>query len=38
MVGVQGFEPWAFCSQSRRAAKLRHTPQQHLLVYVILLN
>ena len=26
MVGVQGFEPWAFCSQSRRATKLRYTP------------
>lgn len=28
MVGVQGFEPWAFCSQSRRATKLRYTPEK----------
>ena len=26
MVGVQGFEPWTPCSQSRCATGLRHTP------------
>ena len=25
-VGVTGFEPATFCSQSRRATRLRHTP------------
>lgn len=28
MVGVAGFEPTAFRSQSGRATKLRHTPFQ----------
>ena len=27
MVGAQGFEPWTFCSQSRRATGLRYTPK-----------
>jgi hypothetical protein len=26
LVGASGFEPLAFCSQSRRATKLRHAP------------
>ena len=26
MVGVEGFEPPTFCSQSRRATGLRYTP------------
>ena len=26
LVGVQGFEPWTPCSQSRCATRLRHTP------------
>ena len=26
VVGVNGFEPLTFCSQSRRATRLRHTP------------
>ena len=26
MVGLVGFEPTTSCSQSRRAAKLRHSP------------
>tara|TARA_R110000850_G_scaffold6072_37_gene23945 strand:+ start:167 stop:436 length:270 start_codon:yes stop_codon:yes gene_type:complete len=26
MVGVEGFEPPTFCSQSRRATRLRYTP------------
>ena len=26
LVGVEGFEPPTFCSQSRRATKLRYTP------------
>ena len=26
MVGVQGFEPWTLCSQSRCATGLRYTP------------
>ena len=26
VVGVQGFEPWTPCSQSRCATRLRHTP------------
>ena len=26
MVGAPGFEPGAFCSQSRRATKLRYAP------------
>jgi hypothetical protein len=30
MVGVPGFEPGAFRSQSGRAAKLRHTPRHQL--------
>ena len=28
MVGVEGFEPPTFCSQSRRATRLRYTPKQ----------
>jgi hypothetical protein len=28
MVGVQGFEPWTPCSQSRRATRLRYTPTE----------
>ena len=27
LVGVQGFEPWTPCSQSRCATGLRHTPR-----------
>ena len=27
MVGVQGFEPWTLCSQSRCATGLRYTPK-----------
>ena len=27
MVGVQGFEPWTPCSQSRCATRLRYTPK-----------
>ena len=27
-VGVEGFEPPASCSQSRRATKLRYTPER----------
>ena len=27
LVGVQGFEPWTPCSQSRCATRLRHTPK-----------
>src|SRR5438094_5581741 len=27
LVGVQGFEPWTPCSQSRCATGLRHTPK-----------
>lgn len=27
MVGVAGFEPVTFCSQSRRDTKLRYTPR-----------
>jgi hypothetical protein len=30
MVGVAGFEPTTFCSQSRRATKLRYTPNARL--------
>ncbi len=26
LVGVEGFEPPTFCSQSRRATRLRYTP------------
>jgi hypothetical protein len=26
LVGVQGFEPWTLCSQSRCATGLRYTP------------
>ena len=32
MVGVQGFEPWTPCSQSRCATRLRYTPTE-LLFY-----
>ena len=28
LVGAPGFEPGAFCSQSRRATKLRYAPRQ----------
>ena len=28
MVGVQGFEPWTPCSQSRCATRLRYTPTE----------
>ena len=28
IVGLTGFEPATFCSQSRRATKLRHNPNQ----------
>jgi hypothetical protein len=27
LVGVEGFEPPTFCSQSRRATRLRYTPR-----------
>ncbi len=27
LVGVEGFEPPTFCSQSRRATRLRYTPE-----------
>ena len=37
MVGVIGFEPTTSCSQSRRATRLRYTPQQWLF-YLILPN
>ena len=30
MVGVQGFEPWTPCSQSRCATRLRYTPTEPL--------
>ena len=30
MVGVQGFEPWTPCSQSRCATRLRYTPTETL--------
>jgi hypothetical protein len=30
MVGVQGFEPWTPCSQSRCATRLRYTPTESL--------
>lgn len=28
LVGAAGFEPAAFCTQSRRATKLRHAPSR----------
>src|SRR5690606_8930638 len=31
LVGVQGFEPWTPCSQSRCATGLRHTPKRHII-------
>ena len=36
-VGLTGFEPATFCSQSRRATKLRYSPlpeRQHQLLYM----
>ena len=30
MVGVQGFEPWTPCSQSRCATRLRYTPTESI--------
>ncbi|CAI8748306.1 protein of unknown function [Methylocaldum szegediense] len=30
LVGVEGFEPPTFCSQSRRATRLRYTPDDLL--------
>ena len=30
VVGVQGFEPWTPCSQSRCATRLRYTPTEPL--------
>ncbi len=29
LVGLTGFEPATFCSQSRRATKLRYSPFMH---------
>ncbi|EGJ77398.1 hypothetical protein STTU_4609 [Streptomyces sp. Tu6071] len=34
MVGVAGFEPTAFRSQSGRATKLRHTPLVRIVGYM----
>jgi hypothetical protein len=34
MVGVQGFEPWTPCSQSRCATRLRYTPTEPLFYTV----
>ncbi len=31
LVGVEGFEPPTFCSQSRRATRLRYTPDEQLV-------
>ena len=31
-VGLVGFEPTTSCSQSRRAAKLRHSPDTEYLI------
>jgi hypothetical protein len=31
LVGVQGFEPWTPCSQSRCATGLRHTPKETII-------
>ena len=31
VVGVEGFEPPTFCSQSRRATGLRYTPNQNAM-------
>jgi hypothetical protein len=33
MVGVEGFEPPTFCSQSRRATGLRYTPNTQYAVH-----
>ena len=33
LVGARGFEPPAFCSQSRRATGLRHAPRYPAAVY-----
>ena len=30
VVGVQGFEPWTPCSQSRCATRLRYTPTESI--------
>jgi hypothetical protein len=30
MVGAEGFEPPTFCSQSRRATRLRYAPTEHI--------
>ena len=35
MVGVQGFEPWTPCSQSRCATRLRYTPTESLFYTVL---
>jgi hypothetical protein len=32
MVGVQGFEPWTLCSQSRCATRLRYTPNSSVFM------
>ena len=31
LVGVQGFEPWTPCSQSRCATGLRYTPKTEII-------
>jgi hypothetical protein len=33
LVGVQGFEPWTLCSQSRCATRLRYTPIKILTIF-----
>ena len=35
LVGARGFEPPAFCSQSRRATGLRHAPRYHRTIYTL---
>ena len=35
MVGVEGFEPPTFCSQSRRATGLRYTPKNLTVVFAL---
>jgi hypothetical protein len=33
LVGMAGFEPATFCSQSRRAAKLRYIPPPSYIIH-----
>ena len=35
LVGVQGFEPWTPCSQSRCATRLRYTPTESIFYTVL---